>query len=83
MIPYSAVNTLQNPQTTFGDRKAFKGIFYEASLEPKLVWSVFQDFMAKLQSKPDLMASAIILEFIDMRNICEVPLSAIAFASRN
>jgi hypothetical protein len=39
--------------------------------------------MAKLKSEPDLKASAIILEFIDMRKICEVPLSATAFASRN
>ncbi|CAI7629755.1 unnamed protein product [Penicillium pancosmium] len=83
MIPYSAVNTLQNPQATYGDRKAFKGIFYEPPLAPKFVRSVFEDFMAKLQSEPDLMASAIILEFIDMRKICEVPLSATAFASRN
>lgn len=83
MIPYSAVNTLQNPQATYGDRKAFKGIFYEPPLAPKFVRSVFEDFMAKLQSEPDLTASAIILEFIDMRKICEVPLSATAFASRN
>ncbi|KAJ5751205.1 Xylooligosaccharide oxidase [Penicillium manginii] len=83
MIPYATVNTLQNPSATYGDRKAFKGIFFEPPLDPKFVRSIFDDFMAKLKSEPDLKASAIILEFIDMRKICEVPLSATAFASRN
>lgn len=83
MIPYSVVNTLQNPQATYGDRKSFKGIFYEPPLDPGFMRSVFEEFMAKLQSDVDLMPSAIILEFIDMRKICEKPLSATAFASRN
>ncbi|KAJ5086175.1 Xylooligosaccharide oxidase [Penicillium argentinense] len=83
MIPYAMVNTLQNPQATYGDRKSFKGIFYQPPLDPHFVRTVFTDFMAKLQHEPDLMASAIILEFIDMRKICEVPLTATAFASRN
>jgi hypothetical protein len=39
--------------------------------------------MAKIQTDKDLMHSAIILEFIDMRKICETPLPATAFASRN
>lgn len=83
MIPYPVVNTLQNPQATYGDRKSFKGIFHEPPLDPQFVRSVFEDFMAKLRAEPDLMASAIILEFIDMRKICEVPLPSTAFASRN
>lgn len=83
LIPYPVVNTLQNPQATYGDRKSFKGIFHEPPLDPLFVRMVFEDFMAKLQSEPDLMASAIILEFIDMRKVCEVPLPATAFASRN
>jgi hypothetical protein len=83
MIPYSVVNTLQNPQATYGDRKAFKGIFYEPPLDPHFMRSVFEEFMAKLQSNTDLMPSAIILEFIDMRKICERSLSTTAFASRN
>jgi FAD/FMN-containing dehydrogenase len=83
MIPYSVVNTLQNPQATYGDRKSFKGIFYEPPLDPGFMRSVFEEFMAKLQSDVDLMPSAIILEFIDMRKICETPLPATAFASRN
>ncbi|CAG7939798.1 unnamed protein product [Penicillium olsonii] len=83
MIPYSLVNTLQNPQATYGDRKAFKGIFYQPPLDPLFARTIFNDFMVKIQSDPDLAASAIILEFTDMRKICEVPLSSTAFASRN
>lgn len=83
MIPYSAVNTLQNPQATYGDRKSFKGVFYEPPLDPKFSRVIFNDFMARIRDEPDLKASAIILEFTDMRKICEVPLAATALASRN
>ncbi|KAJ5498755.1 FAD linked oxidase N-terminal [Penicillium expansum] len=83
MIPYSVVNTLQNPVATYGGRKSFKGIFYEPPLDPHFARVIFNDFMAKIESEPDLKASAIILEFTDMRKICEVPLTATALASRN
>ncbi|KAJ5964976.1 FAD-binding type 2 [Penicillium vulpinum] len=83
MIPYPVVNTLQSPQATYGDRKSFKGIFYEPPLDPHFARVMFNDFMAKIQGEPDLKTSAIILEFTDMRKICEVPLSATAMASRN
>ncbi|KAJ6005216.1 hypothetical protein N7451_003160 [Penicillium sp. IBT 35674x] len=82
-MPYSMVNTLQNPQATYGDRKSFKGIFYEPPMDLSFVRTVFQDFMAKVQSDSDLKKSAIILEFMDMRKICETPSSATALASRN
>ncbi|KAJ5106113.1 Xylooligosaccharide oxidase [Penicillium angulare] len=83
MVPYSIVNTLQNRQATYGARKSFKGIFYEPPVDLKFARTVFEDFMAKIQGDPDLMQSAIILEFIDMRKICETPVSETAFASRN
>jgi hypothetical protein len=83
MVPYSVVNTLQNPKATYGDRKSFKGIFYEPPLDPKFARVIFNDFMAKIQGDADLATSAIILEFTDMRKICEVPLNATALASRN
>ncbi|KAF7712974.1 FAD binding, berberine domain-containing protein [Penicillium ucsense] len=83
MIPYSELNTLQNPQATYGDRKSFKGVFYEPPLDTNFIRGVFDDFVAKVNSDKDLIPSAIILEFIDMRKICEVPLSQTAFASRN
>jgi FAD/FMN-containing dehydrogenase len=83
MTPYAVVNTLQNPQATYGDRKSFKGVFYEPPLDPQFARVIFDDFMAKIQSDADLKSSAIILEFTDMRKICEVPLTATALASRS
>ncbi|EPS35026.1 hypothetical protein PDE_09991 [Penicillium oxalicum 114-2] len=83
MIPYSVVNTLQNPQATYGDRKSFKGVFYEPPLDPRFIRNVFDEYVTKVESDKDLMPSAIILEFIDMRKICETPLTESAFASRN
>lgn len=83
MIPYPVVNTLQNPQATYGDRKSFKGIFYEPPLDPKFVRTAFNDLMAKIESNADLIPSAIIPEFINMNKICETPLEATALASRN
>ncbi|CAG8933639.1 unnamed protein product [Penicillium salamii] len=83
MIPYSVVNTLQNPQATYGDRKSFKGIFFQPPLDPLFARTIFNDFMTKMKSEPDLAASAIILEFTDMRKICEVPLASTSLASRN
>ncbi|KAK9857404.1 FAD linked oxidase [Penicillium brevicompactum] len=83
LIPYSMVNTLQNPQATYGDRKTLKGIFYQPALDPKFARVIFNDFMSKIQSEPDMATSAILLEFYDMRKTCEVPLESTSLASRN
>ncbi|KAJ5630155.1 FAD linked oxidase N-terminal [Penicillium herquei] len=83
MIPYSMVNSLQNPQATYGGRKSFKGVFYEPPLDPNFARTIFDDLMQKVGTDPDLSESAIILEFIDMRKVCETDISATAFASRN
>ncbi|KAL3479580.1 hypothetical protein BJX99DRAFT_66208 [Aspergillus californicus] len=82
MIPYSQVNALQNPMATYGDRKSFKGVFFNPPLEPAVAKSLLSDFTAKVQSDSDLAASAILLEFYDMTKTLEVPRSATAFASR-
>lgn len=83
MIPYPQLNSLQNPMATYGDRKSFKGVFYHPPLDPTFARTVMADFTAKIQGDPDLLASALLLEFFDMRKVCEVPQSATAFASRN
>lgn len=83
MIPYSLLNSLQNPMATYGGRKSFKGIFYEPPLDPKFIRNILTDLSAKVQEDEDLKASAVILEFFDMRRICEVPATETAFASRN
>ncbi|OJJ78979.1 FAD-binding oxidoreductase [Aspergillus glaucus CBS 516.65] len=83
MIPYSLLNSLQNPMATYGGRKSFKGIFYQPPMDPQFVRTILTDLTAKIQEDEDLKASALILEFFDMRKICEVPSTATAFASRN
>ena len=83
MIPYSVLNSLQNPMATYGGRKSFKGVFYEPPLEPQFVRTILNDLTAKIQEDEDLKASALILEFFDMRKICETPSTETAFASRN
>ncbi|KAL2835449.1 hypothetical protein BJY01DRAFT_76758 [Aspergillus pseudoustus] len=82
MIPYSQVNALQNPMATYGDRKSFKGIFFNPPLSPSFAKQVLADFTEKVQSDADLGASAILFEFYDMTKTVEVPRSATAFASR-
>ncbi|KAJ5179084.1 FAD linked oxidase N-terminal [Penicillium capsulatum] len=83
MVPYPVINLIQNPMTSYGDRKSFKGIFYAPPLDPQFARTIFNDFMGKIESDPDLIRSAIILEFFDMRKICETPLPSTALASRN
>lgn len=83
MIPYHQLNSLQNPMATYGDRKSFKGVFYHPPLDPEFARTIMTEFTAKLQEDPDLLASGLLLEFFDMRKVCEVPQSATAFASRS
>ncbi|KAL4783756.1 hypothetical protein BJX76DRAFT_368116 [Aspergillus varians] len=82
MIPYSQVNSLQNPMATYGDRKSFKGVFFNPPLSPSFARTMLADFTAKVQSDPDLGASGMILEFYDMDKTAAVPRAATAFASR-
>ncbi|OJJ08808.1 hypothetical protein ASPVEDRAFT_145117 [Aspergillus versicolor CBS 583.65] len=82
MIPYSQVNALQNPMATYGDRKSFKGVFFNPPLSPAFARKMLEDFTAKVMSDPDLGKSGLLLEFYDMMKTVEVPRSATAFASR-
>ncbi|KAI9372858.1 hypothetical protein BJX61DRAFT_533622 [Aspergillus egyptiacus] len=82
MIPYSQLNSLQNPMATYGDRKSFKGLFFDPPLEPAFAKSLLSDLTERIASDADLGASAVLLEFYDMTKTLEVPRSATAFASR-
>lgn len=83
MVPYALLNSLQNPMATYGERKSFKGIFYQPPLDPTFIRTIMTDLSAKIREDEDFKSSAVILEFFDMRKICEVPSTATAFASRN
>ncbi|KAL4947306.1 hypothetical protein BDW69DRAFT_119753 [Aspergillus filifer] len=82
MIPYSQMNALQNPMATYGDRKSFKGVFFNPPLSPSFARKMLDDFTAKLASDSDLLQSALLLEFYDMSATVAIPRSAMAFASR-
>ncbi|KAL4863969.1 hypothetical protein BDV12DRAFT_206079 [Aspergillus spectabilis] len=81
-IPYSKVNAIQNPMATYGDRKSFKGVFFNPPLSPEFAGQMLADFSAKLEAEPDLGTSALLFEFYDMSKIVSVPRDATAFASR-
>ncbi|KAL4904038.1 hypothetical protein BDW74DRAFT_179130 [Aspergillus multicolor] len=82
MIPYSQMNSLQNPMATYGDRKSFKGVFFNPPLSPSFAATMLAEFTEKVQSDPDLGASALLLEFYDMSKTVSIPRDATAFASR-
>lgn len=81
--PYKEANGLQNPITEYGDRKCFKGVFYQPPLDPGFVRSMYEELAAKISQDSDLTESTIILEYFDTRKICEVAPHETAFASRN
>ncbi|KNG87638.1 hypothetical protein ANOM_003622 [Aspergillus nomiae NRRL 13137] len=81
-IPYSLLNSLQNPMATYGDRKSFKGLFYRTPMDAQFLRSMLDELNAKLQDHPD-MIPAMLLECYDMRKTCSVPLDATAFANRS
>lgn len=83
MVPYKKMNTLQNPMSTYGDRKTFKGVFYQPPLDTDFARAIYNELACKIARDSDLDESAVILEFHDMRKVCEVPQTATAFASRN
>lgn len=82
MIPYSQLNSLQNPMATYGDRKTFKGLFFQTPLDAGFLRTVLDDLNAKNEAYPDLIP-ALLLEWYDMRKTCSVPLDATAFANRS
>ncbi|KAE8164849.1 hypothetical protein BDV40DRAFT_286721 [Aspergillus tamarii] len=81
-IPYSLLNSLQNPMATYGDRKSFKGLFYRTPMDAQFLRSMLDELNAKAQEHPD-MIPAMLLECYDMRKTCSVPLDATAFANRS
>ncbi|KAE8360973.1 hypothetical protein BDV27DRAFT_148209 [Aspergillus caelatus] len=82
VIPYSLLNSLQNPMATYGDRKSFKGLFYRTPMDAQFLRSMLDELNAKAQEHPD-MIPAMLLECYDMRKTCSVPLDATAFANRS
>ncbi|KAL1952589.1 hypothetical protein VTO42DRAFT_4714 [Malbranchea cinnamomea] len=82
MAPYVKVNSLMNQSAVHGGRRSFKGVFFSPPLRPAFARQVFESFSEKIQSEPEMAGSALILEFFDMKKICERSLTDTAFANR-
>lgn len=83
MAPYTAVNALMNQAAVHGGRRSFKGLFFSPPLRPAFARQILDAFTEKIEANPEAAASGLILEFFDMRKVCEVPLTSMAFANRS
>lgn len=82
MAPYTKVNSLMNQSAVHGGRRSFKGVFFAPPFRPAFAREVFEKFSAKVEGEPEMAGSAFILEFMDMKKVCEPKLTDTAFANR-
>ena len=83
MEPYTAVNAMMNAAAVHGGRRSFKGLFFAPPLRPAFARDILNAFTEKIEANPEAAASGLILEYFDMRKVCEVPLTDTAFANRS
>lgn len=83
MAPYTKVNSLMNQSAVHGGRRSFKGVFFAPPFRPAFAREVFEKFSAKVEGEPEMAGSAFILEFFDMKKVCEPKLTDTAFANRS
>lgn len=82
MAPYTKVNSLQNQAAVHGGRRSFKGVFFTPPFRPAFAREVLDTFTQRIKVEPEMAGSALILEFFDMKKICEPKLTDTAFANR-
>lgn len=80
-MPYPAVNTIQAPMTTHGDRKLFKATSF-AAFDPATFQHLFDEYGKLVEKYPDTRGSAVVMELYPADKIVSVPSSATAFPSR-
>ncbi|KAI0341015.1 FAD binding domain protein [Trametopsis cervina] len=80
-IPYEELNAIQNPMTTHGDRKLFKGSTLDA-ITVELISHIVAKYDELLAQFPGSENSAFICEFHSPRKIIQVAKDAMAFAGR-
>ncbi|KZW00990.1 FAD-binding domain-containing protein [Exidia glandulosa HHB12029] len=80
-MAYPAVNTIQHPMTTHGDRKLFKATSF-TSFSADLFQPIFDNYSELVETFPDTRGSAVIMEFYPPNKITSVPTGATAFPSR-
>ncbi|KAI0684808.1 FAD-binding domain-containing protein [Cytidiella melzeri] len=81
-MPYEAVNKVQNPMASHGDRKLFKAAAI-ANVNPDLLSYLFEQYSKLVAEHPDAGQSVIITELYGREKILSVPSSATAFANRD
>jgi hypothetical protein len=80
-MPYAALNGIQNPMATHGDRKLFKASAF-TSFEASRFQRLFDEYGQLVKEHPETGGSAIIIELHPYDKVVEVPTSATAFANR-
>jgi FAD/FMN-containing dehydrogenase len=80
-MPYSAVNGVQNPMATAGDRKLFKATAF-TKLAPPRFQAMFDAYAQLMHKHPEAKGSAIIVELHPHAKVTAVPTSVTAFANR-
>ncbi|KAH6664291.1 hypothetical protein B0J14DRAFT_608210 [Halenospora varia] len=82
MIPYSSVNGMLNDFAVHGGRKSFKGTTFALPLRPAFVRNVFNELSEIIKREPDLVKSSVVLEFLQLNKVSNIPQTATSFANR-
>jgi len=81
-MPYCRVNGMLNALTRHGGRKALKSVIFAEKVDAALVQELWRDYTAKMEANPDLAATFIAIEFMDLSQTRSVPVEAMAFPNR-
>ncbi|DAA73872.1 TPA_exp: putative FAD binding oxidoreductase [Trichophyton benhamiae CBS 112371] len=82
MIPYSTVNAQVNEMAKHGARRNIQGLYFSPPLRPAFARSVMDKYAEKMAADPDMMGTAVIFEYFDMRKCTEVPIESTSCANR-
>jgi FAD/FMN-containing dehydrogenase len=82
VFPYTVVNSLMNQAAVHGGRRSFKGVYFAPPLRPAFARQILTSFTDRMLAEPEMVGSAMILEYFDLSKACEVPLGESAFANR-
>ncbi|EFR02279.1 mitomycin radical oxidase [Nannizzia gypsea CBS 118893] len=82
MMPYPMVNAQVNEMARHGGRRNLQGLCFSHPLRPAFARSVMDKYADKLAADPDMIGTAVIFEYFDMRKCTEVPMESTACANR-
>ncbi|KAL4899809.1 hypothetical protein BDW74DRAFT_162760 [Aspergillus multicolor] len=82
MRPFSETCTILDPLVPPGGRKMEIGFQTALPPRPTFLKGILDVITAKLTEEPDLVHSSVEIDYFDPTQICKVPVSAAAFATR-